>query len=306
MKSAQLTIGDAAVSVRDAGSGPDAMVLLHGGTPGLSPYLPSSLLWEPLVQELAPQLPRVVAIDLPGTGSTAVVDHQALKLSAISELIRGALPELGIERAIVVGHGQASLVALSLAREPGETELAGVGLIAASGAAPTSDGVTNVTLSYPPIPPWSAESQRWALTRLSFTTEHITPALVAALVAEAGGEGPLRAAELLSDRDFGNEIRADRLGAKLEHFAFARDHGYGIPITIVWGANDPLLSLAHGDGTFEVLSTTTAHLDFAVIPRAGHLPHRDQPAEVAHQLRRLWELVLPRPEQTRAIYQGAA
>jgi pimeloyl-ACP methyl ester carboxylesterase len=220
-----------------------------------------------------------------------VAGKDSLLLDGMSDLVRETLAALGISRAILVGHGTASLIALALAREPGNTEIVGAAVIAGTGVAPTGDGLPNTTLAYPPTPAWSPQAQRWALERLSFTPHHITQELIDKLVEASAGEPHAQAAALFADPEVALEVEADRLSGKLAFLAYCRDHGYALPITIVWGADDPLAAVPYGDGLFEVLSTTTAPLDFTLINRAGHLPHRERPAEVAYQLERLHALL---------------
>jgi pimeloyl-ACP methyl ester carboxylesterase len=127
----------------------------------------------------------------------------------------------------------------------------------------------------------AAAQARWALDRLSWSAAHVTPDVVARLAAHADGVGRRSSAAALASPGATRRLDADLLGSKMELFAFARDVGYDARIAIVWGAEDPLLDVDHGDALFALLATTRGHLDFTLIPRAGHLVFREEPRAVA-------------------------
>jgi 2-hydroxy-6-oxonona-2,4-dienedioate hydrolase len=271
------------VRVLDHGEGPVAAVLLHGGLAGHAPWPGSADLWRPLLDRL--RVPRVVALDLPGAGGSPVEDVDELTIAGLTERVVATLSALGITTAVPVGHAEASLVALLLARQQHDgLTVPAAALIAASGAAPTSDGVPPVVLTQPPIGQGAAAQARWALDRLSWSAAHITEDLVARLAAHADGPGRRSAAAVLAAPTAVRRLDADLLASKMELFAFARDTGYDRPLAIVWAADDPLLTVEHGDALFALLSTTRAHLSFTLVPRAGHLVYREEPAAVARVL----------------------
>ncbi|MDW5593451.1 alpha/beta hydrolase [Conexibacter stalactiti] len=265
--------------VLERGEGPAALVLLHGGLAGQSPYVGAAELWQPLLDRL--RVPRVLALDTPGVGASTLSDFGELTLTGTKAWLAAMLAELGAERVVLVGHGEAALLALDCARErPEGIAVDGVALVAGHTTAPAVAEMRNLTLLSPP-PRWSAASQRWALERLSYSAAHVTPELVARLAEHTADEPHRRAAELLGDVDTALERALDQGGAKAALYAHSRDVGFETPISIVWGAHDPLAPVEHGHGLFEVLSTTRAPLDFNVVTRCGHFPHRERPAEAA-------------------------
>lgn len=274
--------------VLDAGAGHRAIVLLHGGIPGRALYAPTTELWRPLIARLT--APRVLAIDLPGTGGSAISDAEDLTVAATIARVEATLEVAGVTEAIVVGHGDASVIAMELALS--RPMVKGAAILAGLGTAPTGDGTPPIALRSPITPLWSAASQRWTMTRLSYNHSHITGELLDQLVAAAAGPAHHAAVELMRQPSLAAAATADWMAAKVRFFAACREPGYAVPISIVWAANDPLLSISHGDVLFDILSTTRAELDFALIPRAGHLLHRDQPHAVARQLNRLVHLTL--------------
>lgn len=278
-------VGGRPVRVLDSGAGPVATVLLHGGLAGHAAWEGSADLWRPVLEELRGRggTPRALALDLPGAGGSPVAGHEELTIAGITARVTHTLRALDVEVAIPVGHGEASLVALLLARhQPDGLAVQGAMIVAALGAAPTSDGVPPVVLTEPPSPAQGAEARvRWALDRLSWSAAHVTPEIVATLAAHAEGPARASAREALAAPGARRRLDADLLGAKLELFAFARDAGFDVPIAIVWAAEDPLLTVDHGDALFALLATSQAHLDFNLVPRAGHLVFREEPAVLA-------------------------
>jgi pimeloyl-ACP methyl ester carboxylesterase len=272
-----------AVRVLEHGTGPVATVLLHGGLAGHAAWEGSADLWRPVLGHLADRgTPRVLALDLPGAGGTPVDAAEELTIAGITARVAATLHALDVEIAVPVGHGEASLVALLLARQPPEDmAIPGAMVVAALGAAPTSDGVPPVVLTQPPVGQGAAARARWALDRLSWSAAHVTPEIVATLAAQSDGPARASARAALAAPGARERLDSDLLGAKLELFAFARDAGFDVPIAIVWGAEDPLLTVEHGDALFALLATTRGHLDFNVVPRAGHLVFREEPALLA-------------------------
>ena len=289
--------GGRPVRVLERGAGDAAVVLLHGGMHGHSPWIGAADLWAPLMREM-PAGERVIALDMPGCGGTPIADVGELTIAGAAERVAQTLTALGVRTAVPVGHAEASLVALLLAREEVEgLRVPAAAVIAASGAAPTSDGVPPVALMHPPRPRGSAASIRWALDHVSYSDAHITDALVQALARHAEGDAQRAAAEQAASQATALMLESDLLGAKLAFFAHCRDVGYDVPLSIIWGSHDPLLSVAHGDGLFELMSTTSAELDFNLVNRVGHLPFSEDPAAT----RRLLEPFVARALATEAV-----
>jgi pimeloyl-ACP methyl ester carboxylesterase len=96
-----------------AGHGP-AVILLHG-------YAETSLMWRPLIPQLASRL-TVIAPDLPGIGDSGIpTDGLDMKNAAIR--IHALVRSLGVQKAEVVGHDIGLMVAYAYAAQfPAETE----------------------------------------------------------------------------------------------------------------------------------------------------------------------------------------
>ena len=102
------------VSVWEAGSGPDGVVLVHGiGV--------SSRYFAPLVETLA-TTGRVVTPDLPGFGESARPAHD-LSIEEHAAVVAACIDESGLERPVVLGHSMGSQVVAEIAvQRPGLAE----------------------------------------------------------------------------------------------------------------------------------------------------------------------------------------
>ena len=102
----------------DQGEGP-AVVLLHGNGVMLQDFEVSGVLG------LAARHHRVIAFDRPGFGYSDRPRTTVWTPRAQAELIGKALKEIGVERAVVVGHSWGTLVALALALNHREADGSG-------------------------------------------------------------------------------------------------------------------------------------------------------------------------------------
>src|SRR5262249_39908932 len=91
----------------ESGKGP-AVVLLHG-------YAESSRMWRPLLPQLADRY-RVIAPDLPGIGGSAI-PNDGLDMATAARRIHALVRQLGITRAVVVGHDIGLMVAYAYAAQ---------------------------------------------------------------------------------------------------------------------------------------------------------------------------------------------
>jgi pimeloyl-ACP methyl ester carboxylesterase len=100
------------------------LVLLHGNGTMIEDFQSSGLI------DLAAKKYRVIAIDRPGFGYSERPRRTVWTPEAQADLIAAALKEIGVPRAIVLGHSWGTLVAVSLAlKYPQEVQA----LILASG-----------------------------------------------------------------------------------------------------------------------------------------------------------------------------
>jgi len=101
----EIKFRDATLRFSDEGQG-NAIVLLHG-------YLESIEIWNGFSGELAKKY-RVISIDLPGHGKSGVfskIDTMAVMADSVEHI----LLELGIGRAVIVGHSMGGYATLAFA-----------------------------------------------------------------------------------------------------------------------------------------------------------------------------------------------
>ncbi len=257
-----------------SGSAP-ATLLLHGGSPGLSPFCGGAHLWGGVLDRLAAGR-RLIVPDMPGSGGTAAgegpltVERFVAHATALIRAQAGGPVHL-------VGHDLGGLVALWTAiNEPGL--VASLAIVASSAASPTGDGVENLALLSPPRPLWSRESQAWAYERLSYSHHHIDGALLDASVAAAamgGHQTFARQASAAADSDLAISV----MRAKSRFFRVGREEGVKVPVQIIWAKNDPLVSVDHGVWLYRIIAGRQRAAHFHLINRSGSFPFREQPDE---------------------------
>ena len=196
----------------------------------------------------------VTAIDLPGHGGTAMAGSD---VDAAALVAAGVLDQLGDEPVDLVGHSLGGAVAVRVARLRPE-RVARLTLIAPVGLDRAIDtefvgGIVRVT---------SEGALAHLLRRLVVRPASMTPAQLAALATELGRRRLVALADALADAggqciDITADLRA-----------------LDMPTRIVWGLQDRIIPWTQ---VKEAGSRCAIHL----IVDAGHVPHWDQPAEVA-------------------------
>ncbi len=256
-----------------------AMVFIHGGVPGLTPYCSGSHIWGPVLERFASER-RVVALDLPGSGGTELSSDVTIEL--LAHYVRNKLEALDIKRCHLVGHDLGGLIALGLAVDAPKIVQA-VTTVASAAAAPTGDGVDNLTLAYPPAPKWSRESQAWALERVSYSPHYIDAALLDACAAAAESVPHQQAAKRMAAGANAEAFVPSLMKAKSRFYEVCRTDGVPVPCQVVWGSHDPLGSLDQGLWLYRGIAQRQRAVQFHVINRAGALPFREAP-EAFHQV----------------------
>jgi len=233
------------------------VVLLHG-------YGESLMSWRALFDELSHHA-DVTAVDLPGFGLSSKPEHGYSADSMALSVLR-LLDQLGLARAVLVGHSLGGAVAAAVAVQAPERIL---GLVLVDPALVTPpvlagsldsagemQGVRALVVAYYQSlrsrfagihdPDWLAESPAAATYEPARD-----PAYFRALVA------------VLAQFDF-------------EYLTRERAARLTMPTLLVWGAQDPVVPVFHALGLLAMLPR--ARLE--IVPRSWHRPHSERPREV--------------------------
>ncbi|AWK09300.1 alpha/beta hydrolase [Streptomyces spongiicola] len=225
--------------------------------------------WEPVLPLLAPER-EVIAIDLPGFGSSPALPHgMSYGLPAVVPVLGALCEALGVERPHVAGNSLGGLLALELGRQR---------------------LVRSVT-ALSPAGFWSQAERRYAfgtllamrrgarlvpepvLGRLSRTAAG-RAALTGTIYARPARRSPKAVvAETLALRDatgFRETLDAGR------GVLFTSDVP-DVPVTVAWGARDRLLLRRQGVRAKQAIPGAR----LVRLPGCGHVPMNDDPALVA-------------------------
>jgi 2-hydroxy-6-oxonona-2,4-dienedioate hydrolase len=222
-------------------------LFIHGGVPGVTPYASGPHIW-------GNQAGEKVTV----TGGT---------VDAMTESVRKVIKG----KCHLVGHDLGGLIAFNLAIESPQL-VSAVTAVASVAAAPTGDGVPDITLAHPPKPLWSRESQRWALERVSYSHRHIDDALLEGCMKAAAGQAAVDP----------NEFVPSLMKAKSRFYEVCRSDGIQVPCQVIWGSHDPLGTFDHGLWLFRGIAQKQRAAQFHVVNRAGALPFREEPEAFHH------------------------
>gem|GEM_PF-1892507 len=278
MKITELTL-DAdgiATHVLRGGSAKRSVLFLHGGSPGIAPYCGGAHVWAETLEAFAADS-QVAAFDMIGCGATGwhssggpiTVDHLGEHALRVLDLLD--LPDCHI-----VGHDIGGLIALWLAMKAPE-RMRSISIMASQSAAPRGDWVDDLVYLDPPPPLYSRKSQLWALDRVSCAPHHITPALLDACEAAAGQPGVRAGQEAMASPEARAFFNASVSRTNAKAWALSRDAKLGVPFQVIWGADDPLTTPAHGMTLFQTLGRTQPEAQFHLFNRCGSFVFREQP-----------------------------
>jgi len=246
----------------------EPLVLLHGNGSMIQDFETSGLI------EMAAKSYRVIAFDRPGYGHSDRPRTTIWTANAQADLIHEAMLELGIERAIVLGHSWGASVAVALAlRHP---EIVG-GLVLASGYYYPSMRSDVVAASGPAVPIFG-DVLRYTVSPM------LGRALWPLLLRKIFGPSPTPA-------KFGGfpvemVLRPSTLRASAAESAlmipdaFAAHGRYAelkAPVAIIAGEADKIVDVA---GQSARLHDELPQSTFDCIPGVGHMVHQTKPERV--------------------------
>jgi 2-hydroxymuconate-semialdehyde hydrolase len=262
----RLTADGVELAVRRAGSGPPVL-LLHG--------IPtSSRLWDGVGADLAGDH-DVVAPDLLGYGESGKPPDRDVSMAAQAELMPKLLDELGVQRAVLVGHDLGGAVAQRMV--VGTPERA-AGLVLIDSVSFDSWPILRMRVLRTVMPPFA---RRWPRHWFGWFDRSLRPyvpkgagreALSASLGAwsanPAGAEAFMRNARAMDPRI--TEEVAPRLA------------GVGVPAHVVWGRKDPFQKVRWAAKLRDAIPGATL-----TVLDGGHFLPWDAPADVAREIRAL-------------------
>jgi pimeloyl-ACP methyl ester carboxylesterase len=225
---------------------------------------------------------HVVALDLPGSGGTAMAGRDAFTINGLGRHVGSVVDALGVPACHLVGHDHGGLVALWLAMEVPDL-VRSLTVVASPSAAPTGDGLHNFTLAHPPAPLWSRASQAWALERISYSRHHIDDALLDRSVACAAGTPHRDAVAVAADGGYQRVFGPSAAKTRGRVFATCRERGIAAPVQVVWGSHDPLTTPKQGFALYQAIAARQRAAQYHLINRAGALPFHEEP-ETFHQI----------------------
>ncbi|HDR9471902.1 MULTISPECIES: alpha/beta fold hydrolase [Burkholderiaceae] len=250
-----------------------ASLFIQANLPGVSPYCAGAHVWGDVLRRFRSERPSLT-VDLPGCGTGRRIGD-TLTMTDLAAAVIDHLDEQSLGRVHLVTHDLAGLVGLLLAIDQPE-RVASLTIVSSAWAAPSGDGVDNLTLLHPPEPRWSSDSQRWAFERLSYSPLAIGNTLVAAALQTSAGaahQSALRWARSGGARKF----LASVAEAKARFYQCARGAGLSVPIQVIATTDDALVSADHLLALFNIARAGQARSHFHIMNRCGSLPFRDDP-----------------------------
>lgn len=199
------------------------------------------------------------ALDLPGHGGSAKTIGDG-SVGGLAQAVLGFLDALDLPRAHLIGHSLGGAVAATLALDQPD-RVASATLIAPAGFGDTING--DFIEGF--IKETRAKKLRPVLEMLAADPALITLQMVDEVLKFKRLDGATAALRSVADANFAGGLQAaglkDRLGDA------------GVPIQVIWGAEDRVLPAAHAEGL-------PAGVKLTVIPGAGHIAHMESSSEV--------------------------
>lgn len=253
------------MSAQVTGTGPE-VVLLHG-IPG------AAAVWTEVTRLLSAHH-RVVVPDLVGFGASARADDiRVLWADAQAGAIVALMDDMGIDRALVVGHDFGGPVAAHLvAQAPGRV----AGLLLASS---NTFGDTPIPFPLSGIL-WPGLGRAWE--RMLFSAPSLRM-----MVKQGVGEKRIKLDPrvYVGDRQQAHAIRVI-FSTALRELAARYDpitetlRRVDVPTSIVWGDRDPFFPVEQAHRTAELIRGASV----SVLPGAGHFVPEERPTELATEI----------------------
>lgn len=261
----------------EAGEGRETIVLMHGGGFEDDGLAHSSWAWEFNLEALAAAEFRVLAIDAPGYGGSAVpTTEDGFGAPALAEHALGFVRAVAGGPVHLVGYGAGGMIAMRAAfAEP--SLLRSCGVIASAAAAPAGDPLANLTLTKPLEPRYGRPAQAWVMERISFSPHHVLAGrFLDEATTDAVSAAPLRL-QLTDGGMFDRIVRPSFARARVDNWRRLREDGFPVPIALIGGANDPLCPIENARALFGLIAPRQRIAHLRLIGCAGALVFREQP-----------------------------
>ena len=258
------------VTYAEAGDGP-VVVLIHGMGGG-------GATWRNVIEPLA-QRHTVIIPNLPGHGGSALGGDYSP--GGLASGVHDLLLHLGYQRATLGGHSHGGGIALQFAYQyPDVVER----LVLVSSGGLGSEVNPFPRLASLPGAGWFIAATAWPVRRIGPLVDHIRgPGQLRNRIAEIAYQYGLladreRRAAFLEMLRSVMGLRGQRLSA-LEFLPYLAE---AMPILIIWGRDDPLIPVWHGEHAHRVLPGSRLEIFDGV----GHLPQLEAPAAFLDVLER--------------------
>jgi pimeloyl-ACP methyl ester carboxylesterase len=250
----QAVVGGATLSWREAGEGPDVLVLIHG-----FPF--SSAVWRPQL-DAPPAGWRVIAPDLRGFGGSGPLPGNRLPMDVFAQDVIALLAHLGVASAVFCGHSMGGYVTLALMRRA-QRQVRGL-VLADSRATPDSP-----------------EARQGRVKNAKHVHANGTAALIDAMVPRLLSAGTRETLPHVEQelRTVMNTAPAPAVIAALLGMAERPDstpqlRSINVPTQLIVGAEDAITP----PGDARLLARAIPGAQLEIIDGAGHLPSLERPA----------------------------
>ena len=259
-----IEVGGTTVHAHVEGTGPD-VILIHGASGSTRDFTFD------LVARLKDRY-RVIAFDRPGLGHTGRLPGWSETPAEQAALLDAAAAELGVGRAVIVGHSYGGAVALAWALDRPDRAAAVVSL---AGAAHPWEGelglwyqVTSTRLGGATVVPLVAALAPRSVAERTVAAIFAPQPVPEGYVAHVGVELTLRPETLRA-----NARQVNGLKPHVRAMA-ARYPGLAQPVEILHGDADTIVPLATHS---EPLARLAPNARLTILPGVGHMPHHADP-----------------------------
>ncbi len=252
------------IGFNSIGRGKNAIVFLHG-------FCEDSCLWDDFKKDLLAENKRVITIDLPGFGTSAVVKD--LSIDYMADVVKAVIQNQKIKKIILIGHSMGGYVSLAFAEKYPEL-LFGLGLFHSHGFADNPATIENRKKSIDFI-----KRQGHALY-----LKQIIPTFFAPKFASANPYQLDKLMHKASGYDMQGIIEGQKaMMSRPNRIAILKE--INIPVLILIGQQDVFITAEQAIEQAQYPKTCFVHL----LPKVGHMGMFEAPHETQVHVRKFVE-----------------